>query len=169
MATDKSEPRTGLIVGLGLLSIATLISGRAGLQSYYIIMSEHEESVKILSQPHRMLEQVRHEEDERLERGDIQGAMHQVVGMMNARPAAIAPTQSADMGALQGWSAMPNPNAPVVVPPTAAAPAAPTTPAQPAPGGATTVVPAGVPAAAPAQAQPAPVAAPSAPAGGAAH
>jgi hypothetical protein len=64
MATDKTEPRTKLIIGLAVLSVATLLIVRALLQSYFIDVIEEEQHRKIAGQRATQLIELRAQQDE---------------------------------------------------------------------------------------------------------
>jgi hypothetical protein len=110
MATDKSEPRVGLIFKIGFLAIVTLLVVRAALNSYFDQVVSAEKSVKIgQAVPHALIN-LRADEDQRLKSGPmpIEQAMQAIVakGRMNASPD-IAPSASRDVAPLQGWSKLP--------------------------------------------------------------
>jgi hypothetical protein len=110
MATDKSEPRVGLIFKIGFLAIVTLVVVRAALTSYFDQMASAEESRKIgQAVPHALIN-LRADEDQRLKSGPmpIDQAMQSIVakGRMNVSPD-IVPSASRDIAPLQGWSKLP--------------------------------------------------------------
>jgi hypothetical protein len=108
MATDKTEPRTGLILRFGALAVVTLLIVHAALSAYFDRMAKAEELRK-LGTP-AALTSLRADEKARLSSGatPIDRAMQTLVdkGRMGAGPA-IAPTVSKDVAPLQGWSKMP--------------------------------------------------------------
>jgi hypothetical protein len=140
MATDKSEPRIGLIVQIGLLAIGTLIVLHAALNSYFDHITRAEQHRKIGALAPEALMSLRADEKQRLTSGlmPIDQAMQKltVQGRMAASPD-IMPSGSKDVAPLQGWSKMPGD-----VPPAMTASAAPPVPlgvasdagAAPAPG-----------------------------------
>jgi hypothetical protein len=129
MATDNTEPRTGLILRLGALAIVTLAVTHAGLSAYYDRMAKAEELRKLGGVAPEALVNLRADEKGRLGAGamPIDKAMQMLVdkGRMGAGPA-IAPTVSKDVAPLQGWSKMPGevPEAMTAPPPAPAAPIA---------------------------------------------
>jgi hypothetical protein len=140
MATDNSEPRIGMIVGIGLLSIVTLLGLRMLFQSYFIMVTEEEQQAKIFGKPAVELQRLRDEERQRLTSGSV--SIDQAVRAFSSgsRPAGLSPMPSTDWAALQGWSQrpVPSPNLPrpaqgaVQTPPTGTAPVpAGSTPAPP--------------------------------------
>jgi hypothetical protein len=108
MATEPTDPKTGLIARLGVLAIVTLILVHAGLNAYFDRMAKAEERRKV-STPDA-LNSLRTDEKSRLMSGSlpIDKAMQQLVdkGRMNAG-AAITPTVSKDVAPLQGWTKLP--------------------------------------------------------------
>jgi hypothetical protein len=108
MATDSTEPRTGLIVRLGALALVTLLVVHAGLTGYFDRMAKAEAQRK-LGSPDALMSQ-RADDKARLAAGSmpIDKAMQMLTekGRMGAG-AAISPTASKDVAPLQGWSKMP--------------------------------------------------------------
>jgi hypothetical protein len=110
MATDKSEPRVGLIFRIGLLVIVLLVGIRGALISYFGNIASAEEQRKIGQVVPEALNNLRADEEQRLHGGamPIDKAMQDLAarGRMAASPD-IMPSASKDMGPLQGWSKMP--------------------------------------------------------------
>jgi hypothetical protein len=110
MATDKTEPRVGLILKIGLFCIVLLMAVHASLTSYFNFALQGEELRKFGEIKHVALINLRAAEKDRLNGGSmpIDKAMEQVSheGRKNAEPA-IAPAQSKDVGPLSGWSKLP--------------------------------------------------------------
>jgi hypothetical protein len=110
MATESSEPRTGLILRLGALCLVTLFVVHFGLSAYFDRMAKAEELRKRGNAVPEALINLRADEKARLGEGavPIDKAMAMLVekGRMGAGPA-ITPTPSKDLGPLQGWSKMP--------------------------------------------------------------
>jgi hypothetical protein len=124
MATDKSEPRVGVILKVGLISIVTLVVSHTLLAAYFDDMARAEEHRKFGDVKPEALMSVRADETARLSSGPvpIDKAMHEIAarGRVAASPD-IAPSASKDLAPLQGWTQMP-----FVVPPAmTAAPEAP--------------------------------------------
>jgi len=139
MATDNSEPRTGLIAQIAVLAVVTLIAVHTALVSYFDRVKREEEFKKIGAAPRDALMSLRAEESQRLTSGPmpIDKAMQQLVerGRMGAG-SEIAPTESKDMAPLQGWSKMPAAVPPPMMAPPPAPPApVPSSSAAPAPDG----------------------------------
>ncbi len=110
MATDKSEPRVGLIFKIGLLVILTLVVVHTALGAYFNSAVQAEESRKFGEIKPEALLSLREQEKERLSAGSmpIDKAMDQLArqGRKGLGPE-LAPTASKDMSALQGWIKMP--------------------------------------------------------------
>jgi hypothetical protein len=130
MATDKSQPKVGLIFRIGLLVIVLLVSIRALLNTYFDQIASAEELRKHGQVVPQALLNLRASEKERLTTGPmpVDQAMQSIVsrGRMGASPD-IMPSASRDLAPLQGWSKMPSDvPGPMLAPPPAetAAPAA---------------------------------------------
>jgi hypothetical protein len=110
MATDKSEPKTGLIMKIGLLAIVILLSLRAALVSYFDNMASAEEERKFGHIAPEALTDLRADEKQRLSSGalPVDKAMQEIVarGRMAASPD-IMPSASKDVAPMQGWTRMP--------------------------------------------------------------
>jgi hypothetical protein len=132
MATEKSsDPRTLLVMKIGLLAIVTLIGVRAALVAYFDRMVQEQVQIKAGGIAPEALISLRQSEKDRLTSGPmaIDKAMAKIAekGRMNAS-SDIAPQQSRDIAPLQGWTKMPS----EVPPPMMAVPsAAPTDSAPP--------------------------------------
>ena len=122
MATDKSEPRVGLIFKVGGLSIVTLIVVHSALVSYFDRIARAEEHRKLgEAQPEALLS-LRADEKARLASGSmpIEKAMQEVAAKGRKALPDVAPAASRDLTPLQGWQKMP-----AEVPPEMTAPAPP--------------------------------------------
>jgi len=110
MATDKSEPRIGLIIKVGALAVFTLIAVHAALSTYFDRMAQGEEFRKIGSAKPETLMSVRADEKQRLGSGPmpIDKAMHDLAlhGRTGTSPE-LMPKPSMDTAPLQGWIQMP--------------------------------------------------------------
>ncbi|HEY3820194.1 MAG TPA: hypothetical protein VGL81_23680 [Polyangiaceae bacterium] len=108
MASDKSDPRVGLILQVGVLAIVMLLATRAFLQAYFDRMDRAEIARKI--GPHAALIDLRAEEKQQLSSGPmpIDKAMQMIAakGRLNASPD-IMPSASKDRAPLEGWTKMP--------------------------------------------------------------
>jgi len=144
MATESSDPRIGLIVQIGLLSIGTLIALHMGMTSYFDHMARSEIYRKVGSEKPDALMSLRADEKQRLSSGSmpIDRSMQMLVakGRMGASPD-LAPSASKDVAPLQGWTRMPSEVPPTMMEP-APAPSASATPSS-APSGAASAPPAG--------------------------
>jgi hypothetical protein len=147
MATDKAEPRVGLIFQVGILAIITLMAARAFLQAYFDRADRAEIARKLV--PSEQLTSVRAEANHQLTGGPmpIDHAMQMLAtkGRMGASPD-IMPSASKDTAPLEGWTKLPGrvpptfgmappETAPAPPPPSLAAPptsaSAPPAPGQP--------------------------------------
>ena len=110
MATDKSEPRVGLIFKLGLFAILTLAVIRGALSTYFNLAVEGERLRKFGEIRPEALMSLRASEKERLSSGamPIDKAMDQLAqkGRKSVGPN-LMPTSSRDVAPLQGWTKMP--------------------------------------------------------------
>lgn len=154
MATDRTEPPIGRIVGITLLSLGTLVALRFGFQSYFLQRYERRQQEVVLGQQSALLATARSEAAQRL--SGINAAMDAVAG--SNRPSAVTPAPSTDTAALQGWGMLPRPVpvAPAPAPAPAPTPDPAAAPAVPAPAAAAPAPAVPAPAAAPAPAVPAP-------------
>ena len=111
MATDKSEPRTGVIFKIALFAVVVLVATRGALTSYFDRMASAEGRRKIGENVPASLLDMRADEERRLTGGPlpVDKAMQEIVahGRMGASPD-IAPSASRDLGPLQGWMKMPS-------------------------------------------------------------
>ncbi len=108
MATDKAEPRVGLIFQVGILAIITLMASRAFLQAYFDRADRAEIARKLV--PSEQLTSLRAEENHQLSGGPmpIEHAMQMLAtkGRMGASPD-IMPSASKDTAPLEGWTKLP--------------------------------------------------------------
>jgi len=130
MATDKSEPRIGLIVRVGIFAAVLLMVVRGALAAYFDEITQAEEHRKIVEAKPEALLSLRSDEQKRLTEGrlPIVQAMHELAA--KGRSPDIAPVESRDLSPLQGWSRMPAPvPAPMMAASSAPAPSASSAPA----------------------------------------
>ncbi|MCL2447545.1 MAG: hypothetical protein FWD17_01220 [Polyangiaceae bacterium] len=110
MATDKSEPRVGLIIKVGVIAVCTVGAVRIALASYFDQVTQTEQARKIAAAKPEALMNLRTDEHTRLTSGrkPIGQAMEELAkkGRMGASPA-IVPTVSHDVAPLQGWTKLP--------------------------------------------------------------
>jgi hypothetical protein len=153
MATDKSQPRMGVILTVGAIALFTLIAVHTALVSYFDHIAQAEDFRKVGSQKPEALINLRAEEKQRLGSGPmpIDKAMQMLStkGRMGASPE-IMPSASKDPSPLGGWAKMPGEVPPAftattpeptpapsastsAAPPTSAAPSASAAPPHPAP------------------------------------
>jgi hypothetical protein len=109
MATDKSEPRVGVILKVAAVSIATLMAVHAVLVAYFDDIARAEEHRKFGDVKPEALMSVRADEKARLTSGPmpIDKAMQQIATRGRTAIPDIAPTVSRDLAPLQGWTKMP--------------------------------------------------------------
>jgi hypothetical protein len=107
MATDKSDPRTGLIFQVGILSIVTLLGSRAFLQAYFDRAERAEISRKLVTP--EALVGLRAEEKRELGAGSmpIEQAMQLLATKGRSGSPAVMPSASLDKAPLEGWTKMP--------------------------------------------------------------
>jgi hypothetical protein len=118
MATDKSQPRAGLILKVGVLAIASLVAIHAALVAYFDRIAQAEEHRKFGEAKPEALMNIRAYEKERLTSSPvpIDKAMQQLAtrGRTAASPD-IMPTPSPDTTPLKGWVLMPGEVPPTMV------------------------------------------------------
>ena len=109
MATDKSEPRTGLIFRIGLFAIVSLLTLRAALISYFGNMASAEEERKFGHVVPEALNDLRADEKQRLSSGalPVEKAMQEIVERGRMVSPDVMPSASKDVAPLQGWLKMP--------------------------------------------------------------
>jgi hypothetical protein len=109
MATDKSEPRMGLIFRIGFLAVFTVIGVRASLMSYFDEIERGEFHRKFGEIQPEALQNLRASERDRLTAGalPISVAMQHLAtqGRVAVSPE-IAASASRDTAPLAGWSKM---------------------------------------------------------------
>ncbi|HEY1694148.1 MAG TPA: hypothetical protein VGG39_18395 [Polyangiaceae bacterium] len=110
MATDKSEPRVGIIAQVAIIAIVTLFAVRAVLTAYFDHMARAEEARKVAVP--EVLHAVRAEDDQKLKTGamPIDVAMQTLAakGRMSASPDIMPSSGAKDIAPLQGWVKLPN-------------------------------------------------------------
>jgi len=120
MATDKSEPRIGIIVTVAVSAIITLVALRAMLSTYFDTEARAEQQRKIGSLKPEALINLRSDAMRRLSTGpmSIEAAMSELAahGRMGAGPD-IMPSASRDVAPLQGWVKMPSEVPPAMMAP----------------------------------------------------
>jgi hypothetical protein len=108
MATDKSEPRVGVILKVAVLSIVSLVAARFFLFAYFDHIAQAEEHRKFGDLKPEALLNVRADEKARLASGPIpiEQAMHEIAAKGRSASPDIMPSASRDFAPLQGWSKM---------------------------------------------------------------
>jgi hypothetical protein len=109
MATDKSEPRVGVILKVAVFSIVTLVGARMFLFAYFDRIAQAEEHRKFGEVKPEALLNVRAAEKARLTSGPtpIDQSMQMLATKGRMASPEILPTASRDVAPLQGWSKMP--------------------------------------------------------------
>ena len=110
MATDKSPPRTGLILKGAVIAIATLIVVHGALVAYFDHYAQAEELRKFGETKPEALTNLLSDEKVRLSGGSmpIDKAMQEMVARGRTVSPDITPTASKDIAPLQGWPKMPS-------------------------------------------------------------
>ncbi len=111
MATEKAEPKSGLIIQIGVGAIVTLLFMHAGLVSYFDRTAKAEEYRKIGAAKPAALMDVRADEKQRLMSGPM--PIDKAMQMMKDRTRGgaspdIMPSASLDTAPMQGWVKLPN-------------------------------------------------------------
>jgi hypothetical protein len=121
MATDKSEPKVGLIFRIGFLVVGLVIATRGALMSYFDEMERGEFHRKYGEIAPEALQNLRASERDRLTAGalPISMAMQHMASQGRASVSPdVAASASRDTGPLAGWSKMANDvPAPMMAPP----------------------------------------------------
>jgi len=129
MATEKTEPRIGLIVTIAVLTITIILGLRFFLVSYFSQMNDEENFRKSAGRAPAQLVRQRARDRAHLENGAVPITQAMQLIAQGGRPEAIAPQPSTDFSALQGWSQRPTgwqrPATPTIVPGPTAMPNAP--------------------------------------------
>jgi hypothetical protein len=111
MATENSDPQSGLILKLGAIAVVSLVLIHAGLVAYFDDVAKAEEQRKIGDAKPEALMSLRADEQQRLSTGpmSIDKAKEQMAaqGRMGASTM-VVPSISRDVAPLQGWSKMPS-------------------------------------------------------------
>jgi hypothetical protein len=109
MATDKSQPRSGLIMKIGVLAVGTLIVVHAALVAYFDAIAHAEERRKLGEARPDALLSLREQERQRLSAGPmpIEKAIQELSSHGRKANPDISPSASRDLAPLQGWAQMP--------------------------------------------------------------
>ena len=107
MATDKSEPRTPLILVMTVLVVSILVALKFLFDWYFLDVTEQHVEELVLANPTSIQtrDELRAQWEADLARDPmpITKAMEQIGRRGRASAALIAPQPSSDMGAQQGW------------------------------------------------------------------
>jgi hypothetical protein len=109
MAYDKNEPKTALITGLSVFVVVSVVLVRYAVLSYFNIMHDQEESVKIASRGIWQLSEMRASAAQRLSGGAMPIDQAMAAVSQGQRPAAVSPRASSDTAAMTGWMQMAQP------------------------------------------------------------
>lgn len=109
MAYDKNEPKTALITGLSVFVVVSVVLVRYAVLSYFNIMHDQEESVKIASRGIWQLSEMRASAAQRLSGGAMPIDQAMAAVAQGQRPAAVSPRASSDTAAMTGWMQMTQP------------------------------------------------------------
>ncbi len=109
MAYDKNEPKTALITGLSVFVVISVVLVRYAVLSYFNIMHDQEESVKIASRGIWQLTEMRASAAQRLSGGAMPIDQAMAAVAQGQRPAAVSPRASSDTAAMTGWMQMTQP------------------------------------------------------------
>lgn len=107
MAIDNTPPRLKLIVTIAVITVITLVAIDFVTKSYYAMMTDEAKHEKIAPTRDK-------DEQMKAEQTALTGAAMPVDQAMaqiakGARPEAITPQASDDVGAVTGWSKLPHP------------------------------------------------------------
>lgn len=107
MATDNTPPRLKLIATIAVITVITLIGIDFVLQSYFAMMTDEAQRVKLAPTTER-------EELHKAEQAALTNAavpLDRAIAEIGKaeRPAMIAPEQSEDLGPMTGWTKLPKP------------------------------------------------------------
>lgn len=103
MAYDKSEPKTGLITGLAVFVVVSVVLVRYGLVSYYDMMHDHEMALKVATRGIWQLNELRASSQQRLSGGAMPIDQAMAAIAQGQRPSAVSPRASTDTSAITGW------------------------------------------------------------------
>jgi len=108
MAYDRNEPKTALITGLSVVVVVLVVLVRYGLLSYFNILHDQEEHVKVATRGIWQLMELRESASQRLSGGAMPIDQAMAAVSQGQRPSAISPRPSTDTAALTGWMLMPH-------------------------------------------------------------
>lgn len=106
MAYDRNEPKTTLITGLSVFVVILVVLVRYAMLSYFNIMHDQEEQVKIATRGIWQLTEMRASAAQRLSGGAMPIDQAMAAVSQGQRPAAVSPRPSTDTAAMTGWMQM---------------------------------------------------------------
>ncbi|MFO0558597.1 MAG: hypothetical protein U0269_11315 [Polyangiales bacterium] len=106
MAYDRNEPKTTLITGLSVFVVVLVVLVRYAIMSYFNIMHDQEEQVKIATRGIWQLTEMRASAAQRLSGGAMPIDQAMAAVSQGQRPAAVSPRPSTDTAAMTGWMQM---------------------------------------------------------------
>lgn len=109
MAYDKNEPKTGLITGISVFTVVLVVLVRYGMLSYFNILHDQEEAVKIATRGIWQVQELRANAAQRLSGGAMPIDQAMAAVAQGQRPAAVSPRASSDTAAMTGWMQMSHP------------------------------------------------------------
>lgn len=109
MAYDRNEPKTTLITGLSVFVVVLVVLVRYAMMSYFNIMHDQEEQVKIATRGIWQLTEMRASAAQRLSGGAMPIDQAMAAVSQGQRPAAVSPRPSTDTAAMTGWMQMTRP------------------------------------------------------------
>lgn len=109
MAYDKNEPKTGLITGISVFTVVLVVLVRYGMLSYFNILHDQEEAVKIATRGIWQVQELRASAAQRLSGGAMPIDQAMAAVAQGQRPAAVSPRASSDTAAMTGWMQMSHP------------------------------------------------------------
>jgi hypothetical protein len=109
MATDNTEPKSGLVLRLAVVSIVTVVAVRFLLLSYFESLMGEEYTAKVGAYRSDTLAALKAEADKTLTGGPM--PIEKAMGLVASRPrqelATIAPKPSDDLAPMIGWTQKP--------------------------------------------------------------
>lgn len=106
MAYDRNEPKTTLITGLSVFVVILVVLVRYAMMSYFNIMHDQEEQLKIATRGIWQLTEMRASAAQRLSGGAMPIDQAMAAVSQGQRPAAVSPRPSTDTAAMTGWMQM---------------------------------------------------------------
>jgi hypothetical protein len=112
MAAENTEPKSLLIIQIGLFAVVFLVAARFGLVSYFNVQMGDEYQAKIGNHKNEQLMKLRQEEQVALKGGAM--SIDKAITMVATKSRAglgdmMMPHPSSDTAAVVGWGQSPNP------------------------------------------------------------